>query len=69
MQKGLAFAIFSVIFLLAGYLGIKGWFFEGADLTLKQKYNVAVLVLMAPACYIANVVDAYKSSIKGRKPY
>lgn len=68
LQKGLAFAIMSVICLLVGYLGIKGWLFEGADLSLKEKYNLVVLVIMAPLCYIANVVDAYRSSIKGRKP-
>lgn len=68
IQKGLAFCTLTVTFLLLGYVGINGWFFEGADLDLKQKFNLAVLVIMAPAWYITNVVDAYRTSIKGRKP-
>jgi hypothetical protein len=67
LQKGLVFAIMAVFFLLAGYVGIKGWFFEGADLTLKQKFNLAVLVTMAPIWYVTNIIDAYRSSIRGRK--
>lgn len=68
LQKGLVFAILAVVFLLVGYVGIKGWFFEGADLTLKQKFNLAVLVISAPIWYVANIMDAYRSSIRGRKP-
>ena len=68
LQKGLVFAILAVVFLLVGYVGIKGWFFEGADLTLKQKFNVGALVVMAPIWYVANIIDAYRSSIRGRKP-
>jgi hypothetical protein len=68
LQKGLMFAILAVVFLLVGYVGIKGWLFEGADLTLKQKFNVGALVVMAPIWYVANIIDAYRSSIRGRKP-
>ena len=68
LQKGLMYAILAVVFLLVGYVGVKGWFFEGADLTLKQKFNVGALVVMAPIWYVANIIDAYRSSIRGRKP-
>lgn len=68
LQKGLFFIVLTVFSLLVGYLGIKGWFFEGADLTLKQKFNVSVMIAMAPIWYAANIVDAYRSSIRGRKP-
>jgi TM2 domain-containing membrane protein YozV len=68
LQKGLVFAVLTIIFLLIGYIGIRGWFFEGADLTLKQKWNIGILVATAPIWYIANIYDAYHSSIRGRKP-
>lgn len=68
LQKGLLFIVFTVISLLVGYLGIKGWLFEGADLTLKQKFNVSVMIVLAPIWYVVNIVDAYRSSIRGRKP-
>lgn len=68
LQKGLVFSILAVVFLLVGYIGIKGWFFEGADLTIKQKFNIGALIAMAPIWYVANIMDAYRSSIRGRKP-
>jgi len=68
LQKGLVYVVLTAIFLLAGYAGIKGWFFEGADLSLRDKFNISALVVMAPVWYAANVVDAYRSSIRGRKP-
>jgi hypothetical protein len=68
LQKGLVFTVMTVVSLLAGYLGIKGWFFEGADLNPGQKFNIGALVVMAPVWYVANIVDAYRSSIRGRKP-
>ena len=67
IQKGLTFCTITVVFLLLGYVGISRWLFEGADLDLKQKFNLAVLVLMAPVWYGANVADAYRTSVKGRK--
>ncbi|GFE58081.1 6-bladed beta-propeller [Geobacter sp. AOG1] len=68
LQKGLMFTVMTVISLLVGYLGIKEWFFEGADLNLGQKLNIGTLVVMAPIWYVANIVDAHRSSIRGRKP-
>lgn len=68
LQKGLVFASLAVVFILMEYLGIKGWFFEGADLNFKQKANLSILMAMAPLWYVANIVDAYRSSISGRKP-
>lgn len=69
LQKGLIYIILTVVCLMCSYLGIKGWFFEGADLNLKQKYDVVILTFMTPFWYVSNVVDAYRSSIRGRKPH
>jgi hypothetical protein len=69
LQKGLVFIVMAVVFLMVGYLGIKGWFFEGADLSIRDKFNLSALMVLAPICYVANIVDAYRSSIRGRKPY
>lgn len=68
MQKGLVFLFFAVVLLMFGYIGVRGWFFEGADLTLKDKYNIGVMIVMSPVLYMANIVDAYRFSIRGRKP-
>jgi Ca2+/Na+ antiporter len=68
LQKGLVFAVMTTILLLFGYVAIKGWFFEGADLSHKEKFQISVIVIMAPIWYVANIVDAYRSSIRGRKP-
>lgn len=68
LQKGLLFIILTVTSLVSGYLGIRGWFFEGADVTLQQKINLTVLMILAPIWYAANVVDAFKSSMRGRRP-
>lgn len=68
LQKGLVFATVGVIFLLVGYLGLKGWLFEGADLSFKEKFNIGTMVIIGPVWYAANVIDAYRSSIRGRRP-
>lgn len=68
LQKGLVFIVFGVFALLLSYVGLKGWFVEGADLNLKDKFHIVTLVVMAPLWYVANAVDAYRSSIRGRKP-
>jgi hypothetical protein len=68
MQKGLVFLAITMGMLMLGYVGIRGWFFEGADISPKEKFQIAVMIAMAPVWYVANVVDAYRSSIRGRKP-
>lgn len=68
MQKGLVFLFFAVALLMFSYIGVRGWFFEGADLTIKDKYNIGAMIVMVPVLYISNIVDAYRSSIRGRKP-
>lgn len=67
LQKGLSYLVVGVLSLLLGYVGVKGWFFEGADLNPGQKMKLALFVAMTPIWYAANVVDAYKASIRGRK--
>lgn len=67
LQKGLVYIILTVFSLLVAYMGIKGWLFEGADLTPTQKINVSVMIAMAPIWYVFNIIDAYRSSTRGRK--
>ncbi len=67
MQKGLVFIIATTIFLLVEYIGIKGWLFEGADLTLRDKTALVSFLGVGLSLYIGNVIDAYRSSIRGRK--
>ncbi len=67
MQKGLAYVIFAAIISLIGYIYIKGWLFEGADLTLREKGHIVYLGIVAPVLYVSNVIDAYRSGIRARK--
>jgi hypothetical protein len=67
MKKGLVYVIAATVILLVGYLSIKAWFFEGADITMKQKTNIISLIIAAPVLYISNIVDAYRSGIRSRK--
>lgn len=68
LQKGLTFMVLTALTLLLAFVGIRGWFFEAADLTTAQKMKLSLLIMMAPIWYLGNVMDAYKGSIKGRKP-
>ena len=67
MQKGLVYVILATVISLIGYLSIKGWFFEGADVTLKDKAIILRLGIIAPILYVSNVIDAYRSGIRARK--
>jgi hypothetical protein len=67
MQKGLVYVIMATLVLLIEYVGIKGWFFEGAELTFKQKANLVKLLMIGLVLYISNVIDAYRSSIRAKK--
>ena len=67
MQKGLVYVILATGISLIGYIYIKGWFFEGADVTLKDKAIIFKLGIIAPVLYVSNVVDAYRSGVRARK--
>jgi hypothetical protein len=67
MQKGLVYVILATVLSLIGYLSIKGWFFEGADLTVKEKVHIIYLGVVAPVLYVSNAIDAYRSGIRARK--
>ncbi len=67
MQKGLVYIILATIISLVGYVYIKGWFFEGADVTMRDKGNIIYLGVIAPVLYVSNVIDAYRSGIRARK--
>jgi hypothetical protein len=67
MKKGLVYVVLATIISLVGYVSIKGWFFEGADVTLKDKALIMRLGIIAPVLYVSNVIDAYRSSVRTRK--
>ncbi len=68
MVKGLVYVVVATMLLLIGTISIRGWFFEGADLSVFDKAHVLYYVgITAPALYIANIVDAYRSSVRARK--
>jgi len=67
MQKGLLYVILATVISLVGYIYIKGWFFEGADVTMKDKSIIFRLGIIAPVLYVANVIDAYRFGIRARK--
>jgi Ca2+/Na+ antiporter len=67
MQKGLVYVILATIMSLVGYIYLKGWFFEGADITMKEKAFIFRMGIIAPILYVSNVIDAYRSGIRARK--
>ncbi len=67
MLKGLVYVIAATVISLVGYIYIKGWFFEGADVTMKDKAIIFRLGIIAPILYVSNVIDAYRSGVRARK--
>ena len=67
LQKGLVYVIMGTIISLVGYVYLKGWFFEGADVTTKEKTIILRMGIIAPILYVSNVIDAYRSSVRARK--
>ena len=67
MQKGLVYVVLATIISLIGYLSIKAWFFEGADITMRDKGHIIYLGILAPILYVSNAIDAYRSGVRARK--
>jgi sugar lactone lactonase YvrE len=67
MQKGLVYVVLATVISLIGYIYIKGWFFEGADVTMNDKAIIMRLGIIAPFLYVSNVIDAYRSGVRARK--
>ena len=67
MKKGLVYVVLATLISLVGYIYIKGWFFEGADITSKDKAIMLRVGLIAPVLYVSNVLDAYRSGVRARK--
>lgn len=67
MQKGLVYVILATGISLVGYIYIKRWLFEGADVTMKDKAIILRLGIIAPIIYVSNVIDAYRSGVRARK--